>query len=218
MVHHSKSMTICPTGSASWKVTPSLSFWKPLLSRRTVSMIQDTTCLCTWAPWWSSSEGYVDMATNIPSQHSSNKLKHTTPSTPSKVCLASRHLLLLPCRLLHDHDPLKSVSIGWDTPKSTTIYWIHLNSWFPSRIALPTHPQFLPVLLHFSPCGTLLQRSAQVTQATFTDSRFSPSVVEGLGAMDSKLPHILRRGRIPSKKMAPASKHRGVSLKSTPEV
>ena len=31
---------------------------------------------------------------------------------------------------------------------------------------------FLPVLLHFSPCGTLLQRSAQVTQATFTDLVF----------------------------------------------
>lgn len=107
--------------------TPSLSFWKPLLSRRTVSMIQDTTCLCTWAPWWSSSEGYVDMATNIPSQHSSNKLKHTTPSTPRRYASHLDIFFYYPvgyCMTMI----LKSVSIGWDTqnlPQYTEFIWIH---------------------------------------------------------------------------------------------
>ena len=138
--------------------TPSLSLWKPLLSRR------------TWAPWWSSSEGYVDMATNIPTQHASNKLKHTTPSTPRRYASHLDIFFYYPvgyCMTMI----LKSVSIGWDTQNLPQYrYWIHdfHQGLHCLLIHIPPGPSSLSPLRH--PLATLRSSDASHVHG----SRFSP--------------------------------------------
>ena len=107
------------------------------------------------------------MATEIPSQHASNKFKRTTPSTPRRYASHLDIFFYYPvgyCMTMI----LKSVSIGWDTQNlpQYTEFMISIKDYTAYSST------FLPVLLHFSPCGTLLQRCAQVTQATFTDLVF----------------------------------------------